>query len=111
MIAILLPFFQQHEMAPERTPLRVISGNRGRGPDTDPYTRGKIAGLYTAGLSQRQIVDLMKRGRDAVRGAIALEILNTNGASLPRSGRPRVYNDRDRRSMLRNLRACPKLTF
>ena len=89
----MLPFFQQHEMAPKRTPLRVILGNRGRGPDTSRYTRGKITSLYTAGLSQRQIVDVMKRSRDAIRGAIALKILNTNGVSLPRSGRPRVYNN------------------
>ena len=94
-----------------RTPLGPISRNKVRGPETDPYTRGKMAGLYIAGMSQRQIVDVMKRGRDSARGAIALDILNTNGNSLPRPGRPRLYSDRDRRTILRNLRAFPKITF
>ena len=49
--------------------------------------------------------------RKAVRGSIALEILNTNGASLPRPGRPIIYDPRDKRLMLRCLRLEPKLTF
>ena len=53
----------------------------------------------------------MKRGRDSVRRAIALDILNTNSNSLPRPGRPRLYSDRDRRTILYNLRAFPKITF
>ena len=94
-----------------RTPLGPISRNKIRGPKTDPYTRGKIAGLYIAGISQRQIVDVIKRGHDSVQGAIALDILNTNSNSLPRPSRPRLYSDRDRRTILRNLRAFPKITF
>ena len=53
----------------------------------------------------------MKHSRSAIRGAIALDILNTNRASLPRPGRPIIYTDRDKRFMLRNLRLFPKLTF
>ena len=98
-------------MPPQRRPLGTIDRNRVRGPETNPYTRGKIVGLYTAGLTQRQIVDLMDRSRDSVRGAIALEILNINSCSLPRLGRPKLYDNRDQRMMLKNLRLYPKLTF
>ena len=59
-----------------------------------------MAGLYIASISQRQIMDIMKRSRDSVRGAIALNILNTNSNSLPCPSRPKVYSDRDRRTYL-----------
>jgi hypothetical protein len=99
-------------MPPERTPLRQIDGNSvPRGPELTPYQRGIVSGAWAAGLSQREIEHHMKHSRKAVRGAIALHILNTNGNSLPRPGRPFVYNERDRRMMLRNLRRYPKLTF
>jgi hypothetical protein len=41
--------------------------------------------------------------RRAVRGTIALATSRLDGASLPRSGRPVVYNDRDQRMMLRHI--------
>jgi hypothetical protein len=67
--------------------------------------------LHIAGLSQRRIMGMTDASRKGVRGSIALEILNTNGASLPRPGRPILYDPRDKRSMLRCLRLEPKLTF
>ena len=48
----ILPLYY-NKMLSLRTPLGPISGNKVRGPETDPYTRGKIAGLYIAGMSQR----------------------------------------------------------
>ena len=99
-------------MPPQRTPLRDIDGNRrGRGPELTPYERGKIASAVMAGMSPREIELHMKHSRSAVRGTIALEILRTNGAPLPRKGRPKLYNERDNRMMLKNLRSYPKLTF
>ena len=99
-------------MPPQRTPLRSINGNRGiRGPELTPYKRGRIVGAFDAGLSPREIELQLNHSRGAVRGAIALSNLKTNGASLPRSGRPLIYNDRDQRTMLRNLRLYPKSTF
>jgi hypothetical protein len=98
-------------MPPQRRPLAPVDGNRPRGPETDPYTRGKIAGLHIAGLTQRAIMQSTLASRKAVRGSIALEILNTNSASLPRPGRPIIYDPRDKGSMLRCLRLEPKLTF
>jgi hypothetical protein len=99
-------------MPPIRTPLRNIDGNRrGRGPKLTPYERGKIIAFNTVGYTPRQIELEMKVSRLAVRGTIALDILRTNGNSLPRKDRALVYNKRDRRAILRNLRQYPKLTF
>ncbi len=98
-------------MPPQRTPLTPVSSNRPRGPKISPYSRGRIAGLYIAGISQRKIIGITNASRKGVRGSIALKILNTNSASLPRPGHPIIYNPRDKRSMLRCLRLEPKLTF
>jgi len=95
-----------------RTPLRDLDVNiRRRGPELTPYERGRIIGARIGGMSPREIELHMKHSKGAVQGTIALEILRSNGNSLPRKGRPIVYNERDRRSMLRNIRSFPKLTF
>ena len=99
-------------MPPQRTPLRPISGNtRVLGSELSTYERGLILGAWVTGLSPREIKLHMNYSKGAVRNAIALHILNTNGNSLPRPGRPRLYNDRDCRIILRNLRQHPKLNF
>jgi hypothetical protein len=110
-LRVSLPSLYHTTMPPQRTPLAELMANRPRGPEYSPYTRGKIAGMHIAGLTQRKIMDLTDASRQGVRGSIALEILNTNGASLPRPGRPIIYHPRDRRIMLRTLRFQPKLTF
>jgi hypothetical protein len=95
-----------------RTPLMALDVNIRRwGSEISPYERGRIEGARIAGLSLREIELQMMHSRGAVRGTIALEILRSNGASLPRKGRPIVYNERDRRTMLRNIRSFPKLRF
>ena len=95
----------------QRHVLFPINGNRVRGLETSLYARGKVAGLYIVGLTQRAIIEATNLSRSSIRGAIALDILNTNRASLPRPGRPIIYDPRDRRAMLRNIRLHPKLTF
>ena len=105
-------FFTKYDiMPPIRTPLGSISRNVQRGRELTPYERGLIIGARNAGMSPREIELDLKLSRKAVRGTIALEPSRTDGASLPRHGRPIVYNDRDQRMMLRNLRICPKATF
>jgi hypothetical protein len=99
-------------MPPQRTPLGQISSDQGiRGPELTSYERGRISGLYEAGFSPREVEKQLDHSRGAVRSTITLHNRNTQGASLPRSGRPVLYNERDRRMMLRNLRLYPKMTF
>jgi hypothetical protein len=88
-------------MPPQRTPLQAIDGNRRfRGPDLSPYERGRIIGARFAGLLPYKIELQYKHSRGAVQGTLALEILRLNGASMPRPGRPKIYNERDTRSIL-----------
>ena len=83
-------------MPPQRTPLRQTDGNwRPRGCELTPYERGRIEGTALAGISQAKIADVIKRGESTIHGTLALEILRTNGAFLPRKGRPPIYNERD----------------
>ncbi|KAH8591416.1 hypothetical protein B0O99DRAFT_632614, partial [Bisporella sp. PMI_857] len=99
-------------MLRHRTPLAPINGNkRKRGKELTPYNRGKIIGASLASLAPRQIELQIDVSRAAVRGTIALDKSRLNGNSLPRTGRPLIYNDREIRLMLRNLRISPDRTF
>ena len=99
-------------MPPQRTPLRAIDGNRAvRGSELTPYQRGQVIGLRTAGFSPREIEVQLQHSRGAIRTTLALELERIGGVSLPRTGRPIIYNERDKRTMLRNLRIFPKSTF
>jgi hypothetical protein len=98
-------------MPPQRTPLRVIDSNRPRGKEVSPYMRGKIIGMVDSGSSISLIQAQYGLSRKAVRGTITQDFLRQQGPSLPRSGCPPTYSDRDERHMLRNLRLFPKSTF
>ena len=95
-----------------RTPLKDLDVNiRRRGLELTPYERGCIIGARITDMSPREIELVIKHSRGAIRGIIALEILRSNRASLSRRGRLIVYNERDRRIILRNIRSFLKLTF
>jgi hypothetical protein len=98
-------------MPPQRTALGAIDGNRPRGKDTSPYTRGKIVGMAEDGASASKIQAQYGVSRKAVRGSIAQDSQRPEGKSLPCSGCPPTYTDRDERLMLRNLRLFLKSTF
>lgn len=67
--------------------------------------------MVDSGSSISSIQAQYSLSRKAVRGTIAQDSLRQEGQSLPRSGCPRTYSDRDERHMLRNLRLFPKSTF
>jgi hypothetical protein len=99
-------------MLPQRTPLSSIDGNRrGRGLELTPYKRGRIEGARIAGMSPREIEVLFRHSCRAVRSTLAVEKSRSNRVSLPRPSQPLVYDERDRRSMLRSLQSYPKLTY
>ncbi len=90
-------------MPPQRTPLGAIDGNRYQGKDISPYMRGKIIGMTEGGASVSKVQAQYGVSRSAVRGSIAQDSQRPEGESLPRSGCPRTYTNRDERIMLRNL--------
>jgi hypothetical protein len=81
------------------------------GTELTPYERGRILGARVAGMLPREIEVAINYSKCAVAGTIALKILRLNGNSLPCKGRPIVYNERDCRLMLQNIRSFPKLMF
>ena len=112
VISLTFFFLQHNIMAPARTPLGLLNGNsRRRGPELSPNKRGEAFGLIKAGWSEAQAARELRASRQAIRTAKKLADLNTNGESLARSSRPRVYNKQDNRTMLRNLRLFPKSTY
>jgi hypothetical protein len=98
-------------MPPQRTPLGAIDTNRSRGKELSPYIRGKIVSMSIGSASASQVQAKFGVSRQAVRGSIAQDSQRPDGESLPRSGCPATYTDRDKRLMLRNLRLFPKSTF
>jgi transposase len=58
-----------------------------------------------------EIGAFVSRDKGTVNTTLRRAKSRSNGHSMPRHGRPQEYSARDRRSMLRNLRLHPKLTF
>jgi hypothetical protein len=98
-------------MPPQRTPLYAISSNRPRGKDISPYIHRKIVGMADGSTPASKIQAQYRVSRKAVRGSIAQDSQRPEGKSVPHSGCPPTYTDRDKRMMLRNLRLFPKSTF
>ena len=98
-------------MPPIRTPLGSISGNLQRGCELTPYERGVIIGSSISSKMPYEIELATGHSQMAVRGTIALATSRPEGASLPQSSRPIVYNDRDQRMMLKHIQLHPKSTF
>jgi hypothetical protein len=73
--------------------------------------RGKIISMVDSGSSISSIQAQYSLSRKVVRGTITQNSLRQEGQSLPRSGCPRTYSERDQRHMLRNLRLFQKSTF
>jgi hypothetical protein len=95
-----------------RTLLKDLDVNlRRRGTKLTPYKQGRILGVRVAGMSPREIKVAINYSKYTVVGIITLKILRLNSNSLLRKGRLIVYNERDRRLMLRNIRSFLKLTF
>lgn len=98
-------------MPPQRKPLTPINPQRLPNHRLTPYQRGKIDAQREAGLSLGAIAALQKLPRSTIQYSLEKAPLRQNGESLPSSGRPRSYTDRDERSLLRIIRTQPKLTY
>ena len=98
-------------MVTPRTVLGTLDPNIISGRELTPYKRGQIEGIHAAGISPSQITTLLNISRDTVKTTIIRASLRTNGASQPRSGRPRIRTPRNERLILRTLRANPTITY
>jgi hypothetical protein len=87
-------------MPAQRTSLGVISGNRHHKKELNPYQRGFIVGYASAGITPTSIAKTLKLSQCTIASTIELDPLRINGASQPRSGRPKVYTEADYRLLL-----------
>jgi DDE superfamily endonuclease/Transposase len=94
-----------------RAPLAAISGNRQKHQELTPYLRAKIEGAYQTGASISTIKTTFEISRQTAEYTIKLTSDRKDAQSLPRSGTPRVYDDRDTRAIMRYVRINPKSTY
>lgn len=96
---------------PPRTPLGTISGNRRIGAELTPYQRGKIEGARSAGATFVAAAELVKCDPKTARSTFLLGPERLDGHTKSRSGRPKLYNLRFERRVLRLARLNPKMTY
>jgi len=106
----LLPPLRPLPMPP-RTPLGIIDGNRPYGHELTPNQRGKIEGAVAFGANYAAAGKLVDCTRHAARKTILLATERQDGHSKPRPGRPREWDSRFERRVLRIARMTPKTTY
>ena len=112
VISLTFFFLQYNIMTLVRTPLGLLNDNsRRRELELSLNKRGEAFGLIKTGQSEAQAARELKASRQAIRTTKKLANLNTNSESLARSSRLRVYNERDNRTILYNLRLFSKSTY
>ena len=98
-------------MPPQRTPLGPRLANSTRGPNLNPYQRGKIVGLREAGDSPTEIKTRQKVSLSSIRYTLKLDKLRVEGKDLTRADRGKSYTEADVRHILRFVRKDPKATY
>lgn len=98
-------------MPPLRTPLAATSGNRQKGYELSPYTRGQIVDARLLGVKPANIVVGLKETLATVKYTISIDPKRKNGASQPRKPRGKSYTDTDLRHIIRFVRKNPKVTY
>lgn len=88
-----------------------ISGNRPPGHELSVLERGIAIGLYQGGMGPTKVAKALSIHRNTVYKTVALHATRDQQKSLPRSGRPKKYNPRDERMILRLARQNPKYTY
>ena len=77
-----------------RTPLGAVSGNRPRNHELTPYQRGLIIEASVGGAKPSKIGQAFRVSKEFIRITLRRAALRPDGASQPRSGRPKCYTDR-----------------
>jgi hypothetical protein len=96
----------------QRQPLGTRSVNiQSRGPELSAYVRGKIKAASDLGVQNCVISKAYKIPESTIESTLTLEPLRIDGKSLPRSRRPKTYDIRDERHIVRHVRLYPKCTY
>jgi hypothetical protein len=89
---------------PPHTPLGIINGNRQYNKELTPYERGKIISTCNAGATFAFTTDLVECDLTIARFILLLDPKRLNSHIKPRKGRPRLYDVRFERRILRLAR-------
>jgi transposase len=79
--------------------------------ELSPYLRGQIHGAFVAGASPKEISDNLYVPISTVRDTITKSPFRSDGKSAPRSGRPKIATEQEKRLVVRAARKYPKLTY
>ena len=98
-------------MARVRRALQPITGNRRKIRELRPVERGRIEGKRQLGLTVAQIARDENRPDQTVRDTLQQGSIRIDQESLPRSGRPKKYTDRDVQHLYHYIRRFPYATY
>jgi Transposase len=98
-------------MAHIRIPFGNLSNNPRYEKQLTPYERGYIIKRHSATTNPATVAAYYSIPRQTVESTIKVSPYYIQGANLPKSGRLKVYTDRDYCSLLRHIRLCPKDTY
>jgi hypothetical protein len=107
---IQLPVFHPPTMAP-RTILGTIDGNRGVRKELTPNQRGKIEGARLAGTTFKVASEIGECALSTAKITIRRAPERHDGISKPRSGRPKEWDARFERRVVRIVRMHPRITY
>jgi Transposase len=97
-------------MAP-RTILGTIDGNRGVRKELTPNQRGKIEGARLAGATFKVASEIAECALSTAKTTIRRAPERHDGISKPRSGRPKEWDARFERRVVRIVRMHPRITY
>lgn len=97
-------------MAPRRI-LGEITPNRRPRTELSTFHRGVILGWTDCGVKPALIARQLHLPDSTVRTTIKKATQRANGESKTRSGAPQKVNTRDKRAVIRSVKATPKMTY
>ena len=98
-------------MTQPRTPLASLDPNSIRRKELSSIQRAQICTAHLFGHKPSEIATVLNHPVPPVKTTLSRASSRPNYASKPRSGRPKVYDDRAIRTILRFARRNPKITY
>jgi DNA-binding transcriptional MerR regulator len=90
-------------MPPQRRPLAPLNNDRIRNNELGIHRRGQIEGLRNIGLPMATISRVLDIPKSSVQYTIGLSPQRLNGASISRSGRPKIIDERTKAHRIRPI--------